>query len=256
MGLINVSKYLDSLFSIAEKKCIVTGASRGIGYAIARGFASAGATVLGIGRSELADEEKGQNFEYQQCDIVDRFQVEALISAFAEKHGAIDIIVNAAGITAPLVDGVFDAESFSKTIATNLSAVNLISNLALNALKKNGGSIINVSSIASVQGFPGNPAYVASKGGLSALSRAMAVDFAKFNIRVNNLVPGYILTSMTRKSYEDEVKNLQRIQRTLLGRWGNVNDLVGAAIFLASPSASYITGSDIVVDGGWLVKGL
>ena len=105
-------------------------------------------------------------------------------------------------------------------------------------------------------GFPGNPGYLMSKAGLSALTRAIAIDFGAHGIRANNLVPGYIHTDMTKASYTNVVEHQRRKQRTVLNRWGVPSDLVGPAIFLASDASSYITGQDIVVDGGWLIKGL
>ena len=113
-----------------------------------------------------------------------------------------------------------------------------------------------VGSIAAVLGMPDNPAYQAAKGGLRQLTRAMARDFAADGIRVNCLCPGYILTDMTRASYEDPPRQAERSDRTLLGRWGDPSELVGPCLFLASPAASYITGTDLFVDGGWTAKGL
>ena len=119
-----------------------------------------------------------------------------------------------------------------------------------------GGSIINITSIGSTLGFPGNPSYGASKGGLRVLTKALANDLGDENIRVNNLAPGYIRTDMTEISFKDERKNKARLQRMLLGRWGEITDLCGAAIFLASDASSHVTGTDLFVDGGWTAKGL
>ena len=124
-------------------------------------------------------------------------------------------------------------------------------------MKKNsGGSIINVTGLAAEQGFPNNPAYVAFKGALKQLTKAAAHDLGTFGIRVNNIGPGYILTDMTTKSWSDPLSHKEKAQRTLLGRWGQPEDLMGVVIFLASDASSYITGQDIYVDGGWLAKGL
>ena len=122
--------------------------------------------------------------------------------------------------------------------------------------EKRSGSIINITSLGAELGFPGNPSYVASKGGLKQLGKAMAVDLAQYNIRVNNVCPGYFKTDMTRKSYNDPHLREARNKRIMLGRWGNPSDLVGPCIFLASEAASYITGIDLLVDGGWVAKGL
>ena len=105
-------------------------------------------------------------------------------------------------------------------------------------------------------GFPGNPAYVASKGGVRALTKALALDYASKNIRVNNIVPGYVCTAMTEKSYLDEKLYSERLDRMMIQRWGKAEDLAGAAIYLASEASSYVTGIDLIIDGGWTAKGL
>ena len=117
-------------------------------------------------------------------------------------------------------------------------------------------SIINITSISAHFGFSDNPAYAASKGGLSALTRALAKDWAKYGIRVNNICPGYIHTAMTEKSFNDQELYKERMDRVMIKRYGEPEDLVGAAVFLASDASSYITGSDIFVDGGWSASGI
>ena len=111
-------------------------------------------------------------------------------------------------------------------------------------------------SIGSMQGFPDNPGYIASKGGLRMLSKSLAIDLAKDNIRVNNIVPGYISTDMTKGSRNDPVLYEERLERMIIQRWGETEDIVGAVIYLASNASSYVTGIDLVVDGGWTAKGL
>ena len=121
---------------------------------------------------------------------------------------------------------------------------------------KSESSIINITSIASNLGFPNNPGYQDSKGGLVALTRALAYDLDEKNIQVNSIVPGYIRTEMTKESFNDARLKKERENRMLLKRWGECSDLVGAAIYLASRASSYVTGSEIFVDGGWSIKGL
>jgi gluconate 5-dehydrogenase len=123
-------------------------------------------------------------------------------------------------------------------------------------VEQQSGSIINITSINAERGFPGNPAYVAAKGALKQLSKALAVDLAPYGIRVNNIGPGYFHTDMTNGSWQDPERRAQRSNHTLLGRWGEGADLAGLVILLASPAAAYITGQDFYVDGGWLAKGL
>ena len=123
-------------------------------------------------------------------------------------------------------------------------------------VKKKNGVIINFTSINAELGFPKNPAYVASKGGLKMLGKALAKDWGKFGIRVNNIGPGYMKTEMTRKSWQNKKTRKSRTSRTLLNRWGEKDEIVGPCIFLASDASRYITGQDIYVDGGWLANGL
>jgi NAD(P)-dependent dehydrogenase (short-subunit alcohol dehydrogenase family) len=143
-------------------------------------------------------------------------------------------------------------------MAVNLHAAFQLATMAARVMKKQpqGGVIINITSLGAMLGFPNNPAYVASKGGLRQLTKAMAYDLSRYNIRVNNICPGYMRTDMTRKSYQDQEIKAERDRRIMLGRWGKPEDLVGPCIFLASEASSYITGIDLPVDGGWLAKGL
>ena len=240
------------MFSLENKIALVTGASRGIGAAIATGFLAAGATVFGFSRSGTAP----HGVAAMTCDLADDDAIRCVFDDLAKAQGRIDILVNAAGISLPA--GEADAlQRFRATIATDLTGVYAATLAAYPLLvKAGGGSIINITSINSVRGFPGNPGYVAAKAGLAGLTRALAADYARDGIRVNALAPGYVATDMTAGSYADPVMHEDRRRHTMLGRWGQPGDLVGAAIFLASPAAAYITGQELFVDGGWTVKGL
>jgi gluconate 5-dehydrogenase len=243
-----------SMFSLNKRIAVVAGASRGIGLGIARGLAQAGASVVGFGRTaEIGDEP----FSYRQCDVTDGKAVARLIGDIEQATDGIDVYVHVAGITLPSEAGLQSPETFASTIEINLTSAYRGCALAGQAMaRKGGGSIIAVASIGALQAFPGNPGYVAAKGGLRMMCRALALDLGPNNVRVNTIVPGYIHTDMTAGSYADAEKNRARANRTMLGRWGQVDDLVGAAIFLASPASAYVTGTDIVVDGGWTAKGL
>ena len=138
----------------------------------------------------------------------------------------------------------------------NLKSVFLISKLATNFFSKIGGSIVNISSLAAEVGFPGNVAYVASKGAIKALSKAMAMDLSEYNIRVNSVGPGYIRTNMTSKSYANEALKQDRDNRMIMNRWGEPEDVANMVTFLLSEQSSYITGQEFYVDGGWLAKGI
>jgi len=247
--------YLGDLFSLVGRVAIVTGASRGIGAALAEALARAGAQVVGVGRSAAPDAPAA--FAYQACDICDPTAFEAVVAAVVAAHGRLDILINAAGVTQPDRAREAPAEAFRDTLATNLVAAYDCCLAVAPAMRATGGgAIVNVTSIGAHLGFPGNPGYGAAKGGLAAMTRALAADLAPDGIRVNNLVPGYVRTAMTEASYQDPERHEARQGRTLLGRWGEPADLAGAAIFLASNASAYVTGIDLPVDGGWLVKGL
>jgi gluconate 5-dehydrogenase len=181
----------------------------------------------------------------------------ALVRDVAERRGRLDVLVNAAAISRPRADAPQTLDEFDATLAAGLRAAYAASMAAAGPIARSGGgSIVNVTSIGSVLGFPGNPGYVAAKGGLRMLTRALAIDLADRAIRVNNLAPGYMRTGMTEASHADPCSHEARRRHTILGRWGRPQDVVGAAIFLASDASSYVTGIDLFVDGGWTAKGL
>jgi len=248
-----MKSYLDSLFSLEGKTAIITGSSRGIGAEIAKGYINAGANVICIARSKIP-ENKILNKQYIQCDITNSSAFDQICIEAIRNHGRLDILVNAAGVTQS-VEKLKNTTSFLEILNINLVAsYNCIKTIS--KYMNHGGSIINITSIASFQGFPDNPAYVASKGGLRMLTKALAIDLSKKNIRVNNLAPGYINTKMTEESYQNPKKNKERLSRMIINRWGRPEDIIGAAIFLASNASGYVTGSDILVDGGWVARGL
>lgn len=228
------------LFSLKDKVIIITGASGGNGSAIANGLEDYGAKVI---RADLP--------EY---DITDKKKLDLLVEKSLYYSSKINGLVNCAGVT--FGNDLFDYtdEDWDRTYQVNLKAPYELSRKVAKHMKKNGGSIINITSLNSELGFPNNPAYVAMKGGLKQLTKSLAVDLGKYNIRVNNLGPGYIKTDMTKKGWANNRKEIEN--RTILGRWGESKDLVGTIVFLLSSASSYITGQDIYVDGGYLTKGL
>ncbi len=262
-----MSSYLDKLFSVSDKVAIVTGAAAGMGEAIAGGLAQAGAIVAVVDR----DAEGGQattdaitaaggKAEFYQLDLAQTDKIEEMCTAINDKHGSIDILVNAAGVTFPLKDTDTLEErlaNYDLTMSIDLRAAYALSIAAgVYMASSGGGSIINLTSINSIMGFPGNPGYVAAKGGMRMLTKGLAMDMTKDKIRVNNIAPGYIKTAMTAGSQADPDMYNSRLRHMIVERWGEPEDMIGATIYLASEASSYVTGQDIFVDGGWTAKGL
>lgn len=244
------------LFSLKGKTALVTGASRGIGHSVAETLSAAGAEVFGVARSPEPASPYKSRVAYVPCDITDKHTFSRICERMYQRFKSIDILVNSAGISLG-PDDENRSENFEKTLKVNLTAAyEAITAVAAYMKKNKKGSIINIISLAGIFGMPENPGYVAGKGGLRMLSKGFAVDLAEYNIRVNNIIPGYILTAMTEKSFSDENQKKQRDQRILKNRWGRPEDLAGAVLLLASDASDYITGTDIFVDGGWAAKGL
>lgn len=243
-------------FSLEGTVAIVTGASRGIGAAIATGLAEAGAAVHGISRT--GDGPSG--IVHHKCDVADTAAIGPCMQTLGRAATRIDILVNAAGASFPPVPGDGDPDEinrFERTLRVDLTAPYAFTLAALPYFRAaGGGAVLNVTSINSTLGFPGNPGYVAAKAGLAGLTRALAVDLAVDRVRVNALAPGYVHTRMTEASHADPALHERRRRRTALGRWGQPDDMIGAAIFLVSPAAAYITGQELFVDGGWTINGL
>ena len=245
-----------SLFSLEGKVAVVTGTSRGNGRAIAEAFLNVGAEVYCAERS-LEGGISHAKAHVIPTDVTQKEDLKKLVARAAADQGKIDILVNNAGISLGHLSEEYPEEDWDKTYATNLKAAFLLSQMvAREMIKQRSGVIINITSINAEVGFPNNPAYAAFKGGLKQLTKAFAVDWGKYNIRVNNLGLGYFKTDMTKKSWDDPSARKDRAAHTLLGRWGETEDLAGPAIFLASDASRYITGQDLYVDGGWLAKGL
>ncbi len=252
------------LFDLQGKSAIVTGAARGIGRAIAEGLASVGVSVAladlleqGLADTEQAIMERGHRCIAVRSDICrdeDRIGlVERAVAAFDR----VDILVNVAGITRGHPSEAYPAEDWDLTLAVNLTAMfHLCKLVAHDMIPRRSGAIINISSIGGALGFPNNPAYQASKSGVLGLTRALATDWARHNIRVNALCPGYTHTDMTDASFCDPRTHAARASQTMMNRWGAPREMVGPVIFLASDAASYVTGQELFVDGGWISAGL
>ncbi len=247
-----MKKNYKNIFNVKSKVILVTGSSRGIGLEIAKGFLENKAIVYSLGRSKKSSEKK-LNKNYFQCDLNNKKNFKKVCERIKKKNKKIDILINCVGITT----GKYNSSEFESILRTNLFSIYHASNIFKDYINlKTGGSIINIGSIGSIVAFPNNPAYVSSKFALLGLSKSLALDFNYKNIRVNTILPGYIKTKMTINSYNKKSENQKRKNRTIMNKWGQPSDLVGASIFLASEASSYMTGSEIVIDGGWLAKGL
>ena len=252
--------YINKLFSLKGKNAVVTGAQRGLGNIIANALHSAGANVLGVDKNEIQNEP----FEGYKCNIEHQQDIKMLIEYCEHKFDTLDILVNNAGVGFAHDFLKYPIEDWERTYKVNLLAPFLLTQgLAPLMIKNLSGSIINITSLNSELAFPNNPAYPATKGGLKMMSKSFALELGNYNIRVNNIGPGYFKTQFHRQdgrieklNWEDSVILRERSQKTILGRWGVPEDIAGLAIFLCSDSSSYITGQDIYVDGGWLTKGL
>ena len=250
---------MKDLFSIKNKIVIVTGAGRSIGYHLASNMAKHEAIVYAIDLEfpKKIPKELSSNLKQMKCDITDYKKIQNVCKKIVTKYGKIDVLVNNAGVSyASQKRGVpYSPKNWIKTINVNLTGSFYCSQAVVeHMIKKKKGSIINITSINAELGFPRNPSYNASKGGLKMLGKAFAKDWSRFGIRVNNIGPGYIKTEMTIKRFTNKKTMLERQNQTLLGRWGEPDDLVGPCIFLASDASKYMTGQDIYVDGGWLAN--
>ena len=242
---------------LTRRHAVVTGASRGIGAAIADALAEAGARVTALSRSGGKDTEF---IQHVRLDLSDGSSIPNVAQQLFGSIGQLDILVNAAAISlAAQVAGDLEDEMqrMRRTLEVDVVAPYALTLAAVPLLEKSRcGSIINVTSINSARGFPGNPPYVTAKAALAGLTRALAVDLAPKGIRVNSIAPGYVRTAMTEHSYGDLKLRSQRQRHTLLERWGRPNEIADVAMFLASDSSSYMTGQELVVDGGWTINGL
>ena len=248
-------------FDLSGKVALVTGAYRGLGFAIARGLGEAGATVVLNGRkAEALDAavrtltDAGVRASKCVFDVADGAAVRAGVAAIEREHGHLDIVVNNAGIQrrGPLVD--FAQKDWDDIIATNLTAPFLVSQAALpGMIARRSGKIIHIASLMSELARPTVVPYTAAKGGVRQLTRGMAVELAPHNIQVNAIAPGYFATEMNRALIDNAEFNAWVCKRTPAGRWGDPAEIAGLAVFLASAAANYITGQSITIDGGMSV---
>jgi len=245
----------NNLFSIKNKIIVVTGAALGNGKIISESLINGGAKLILVDKKNIHKNLRKDQIFFK-CDLTKSKNIINLVKKIKRRFNRIDVIINNAGISFTYKRLDYPIKKWNDVINVNLRAPFILSTRLVELMKKKGGSIINITSLSAQLGFKDNVAYVASKGGLKLMSKALANDFAKLKIRVNNIGPGYIKTNMTLKSWKNKRLHKLRQNKTLLNRWGSPQDLVGTIIFLSSDASSYITGQDIYVDGGWLAKGI
>ena len=251
-------------FDLAGKVAIVTGGNGGIGLGMARGLANAGAALAIVGRNEAKSnaavaelKQGGAKAMAVVADVTDKEAVAAMSARVAGELGRIDILVNNAGINIRKVPQALSLDEWDSVIKTNLTSAFLCSQAVHPAMKAaGGGKIINIGSMMSIFGASFAPAYAASKGGIVQMSRVMATAWAKDNIQVNAVLPGWIDTDLTKRARQ-EIDGLHDkvLARTPAARWGAIADFAGIAVFLASGASDFVTGTAIPVDGGFSVMG-
>lgn len=246
------------LFDLTGKRALITGSGQGIGLALASGLGRAGAIVVLNGRHKDKLEHAARDLqaggvvvELAPFDVTDPSAVTADVSLIESQHGPIDVLVNNAGIQrrAPLED--FPADTWAEVMRTNLDSVFFVGQaVARHMIGRKRGKIINICSVQSELGRPSIAPYAASKGGVKMLTKGMCADWAPHGLQVNGIAPGYFATELTKTLVENSQFTEWLCKRTPAGRWGHVEELMGAAIFLASAASDFVNGQILYVDGG------
>ena len=249
-----------SRFSLAGRKALITGASRGIGRALATAFAEEKASVFCAGRDRASLDElvstlraEGHEAEVLELDVSTPAQIAEAFLRLQEKTSSLDILVNNAGVESLCPSADVDENLWDRILDTNLKGAFFCAQQAAR-LMKTGGTILNLCSLTSQVGVPGAVPYGASKSGMVGITRALATEWAPHGIRVNGIGPGYFRTQMTEIFYEDENWAKSMLKKIPLARFGALEDLTGAALFLCGPASAYITGQILYIDGGYLAS--
>jgi 2-deoxy-D-gluconate 3-dehydrogenase len=252
------------LFDLSGRVAVVTGGNGGIGLGMAKGMAAAGATVVVAGRDTAKNDAAvkelqalGANASAIAVDVLKEESCRALITGAVKQHGRLDILINNAGINIRKQPQEYTLTEWHQVMDTNLTSAFLCSHAAYPEMKKAGaGKMINIGSMMSIFGASFTTAYAASKGGIVQMTKAMATAWAKDNVQVNAILPGWIDTALTQRARRDvPALHDSVLKRTPAGRWGTPDDFAGIAVFLASQASDYVTGAAITVDGGYSVQG-
>lgn len=238
------------MFNLNNKTFVITGTSSGIGFHLANNICKLKCKVIGISRKKTLINHK--NFKNINGDINSINDIEYFYKTIKQKYKKIDVLINNAGLS----KSGYNLSNFNANIQTNLISTFSLTKKFITLFNSKGGNIINISSIASKYGFSNNPGYNASKAGLNSLTQSIANDYSKTNIRCNSILLGYFKTRMTEKSFNSHKLKKQREDKTMLQRWGKKKEILGPILFLSSDLSSYITGQNIIVDGGWTSKSI
>jgi len=246
---------MSDLFSLVGRRALITGSSQGIGYALAKGLIRAGAKVVLNGRDisklEKAAAALGDDVETLAFDATDHDAVRAAIDGFELGVGQIDILVNNAGMQHRAELENFPADAFEKLLQTNVASVFHVGQaVARHMIARREGKIINIASVQTLLARPGIAPYTATKGAVGNLTKGMATDWAKHGLQCNAIAPGYFDTPLNAALVADSDFSAWLEKRTPAGRWGNVEELVGACVFLSSKASSFVNGHTLYVDGG------
>lgn len=248
-------------FNLQGKVAIVTGSSTGLGDAMARGLAEAGADIVGVYNRDAPQnkeyiESLGRRFLGVQADLGSIGPINGIVERAVTAFGYVDILVNNAGIIrrSPAID--FSEKDWDAVLDVNLKSLFFLSQAVAKQFisQGNGGKIINIASMLSFQGGIRVPSYTASKSGAMGLTRLLACEWASHGINVNAIAPGYMATKNTQPIRDDPDRNRQILERIPAGRWGQPEDLKGMVVFLASEASDYVNGYTFAVDGGWLAR--
>lgn len=249
------------LFDLTGKVAIVTGAAVGLGQGMAIGLAKAGADIVGVGLGDLSVtkekvEKLNRRFLAINADLLTLDPIENIIEQTKKTFGRIDILINNAGIIRREVALDFSVKNWDDVMNINIRTLFFLSQAVAREMvaQNEGGKIINIASMLSYQGGIIVPSYTASKSAVKGLTMALANEWAKYNINVNAIAPGYMATDNTAQIRADENRSKDILARIPQGRWGTPDDLVGTAIFLSSRASDYVNGFTIAVDGGWLAR--
>jgi 2-deoxy-D-gluconate 3-dehydrogenase len=257
-----MNSFIQQMFTLDGKVALVTGASRGLGQAMALALAKAGATVVltATSKNNLDDtvkmiEEAGSTALALGCDQSDGKNIALVFDAIKNQYGRLDILINNAGTIRRAPAHETSDEDWNDVIDTNLNGVFQFCRAAGSMMLEQGaGKIVNIASLLTFSGGITVPAYAASKGAVGQLTKALANEWATNNIQVNAIAPGYFATDNTQQLQDNPERNASITARIPAGKWGQPDDLVGAAVFLSSNASNYVNGHILLVDGGWMAR--